>query len=186
MNSCFTLEPFTIPEHRMTDEYPPPGDLESDSSMSTVAAAFEEEEDSTTMVDSTLMCVFDMPHGISAHSSRYFSASPSIVTPTFKSVSATFRDEPSFEPIPDIAHNNIVAFENPLHPLLEPAPIFQSTEDASSRSVSPSDASSACTSKSAAELDQVCKARIEKLRESLKRSSATRQAVMRQWQALKV
>ncbi|CAJ1937137.1 unnamed protein product [Cylindrotheca closterium] len=166
----------------MTDEYPPPGDLESDSSMSTVSAAFEEED--STMVD-TLMCVFDMPHGISAHSSRYSSASPSIVTPTFKSVSATFRGEPSFEPIPDIAHN--VAFEDPrLHPLLEPAPIFQSTEDASSRSVSPSDASSACTSKSAAELDQVCKARIEKLRESLKRSSATRQAVMRQWQALKV
>ncbi|CAJ1923836.1 unnamed protein product [Cylindrotheca closterium] len=151
----------------MNDEYPP--DLAGDSSMST--AALEEDMD-------TLMSDFDMPHGISANTSSHSSASPSFVTPSFKSVSATFQGEP-FGP------DHIAPAFDPLHQLMEPAPIFQSMEDASYRSVSPSDASSTCTNKSAAELDQLCKEGIEKLRESMKRSSATRQAVMRQRQALR-
>ncbi|CAJ1923798.1 unnamed protein product [Cylindrotheca closterium] len=175
MNSYFTLEPFNIPEHKMTDEYPP--DLSSDSSMSTVAA-FEEQDDST-MVDTLVhMCDFDMPPGISANTSRHSSASPSIVTPTFKSLSATFQGEP-FEPIP-IAH----AFEEQLHDVeLEVTAPFQSMDTSYHNNVS-SDVSTR-TNKSASELDRLYKAGIEKLRESMKRSSATRQAVMLQRQALK-
>ncbi|KAL3942988.1 MAG: hypothetical protein SGBAC_002895 [Bacillariaceae sp.] len=144
----------------MTAEYLP--DLAGDSSMST---AFEEDMD-------TLMCDFDMPHGTSGNNFRH---SPrSVVTPPFKPVTVTFQGE-RFQPNPIVAP----ALE-PLHQL-EPTPIFPSM-DSSYRSVS-SDATT--TTKSQAELDQLCKEGLEKLRETMKRSSATRQQLLRQRQALR-
>lgn len=154
MNSFFTLEPFTILDHTMADQHPP--DLAGDSSMST--AALEDDVD-------TLICDFGMPYGASPD---LFCHSSIVTPPSFKSVSATLQGE-HYDPLP------IVPSLDPLYQL-EPTPIFQSL-DTSNRSVS-SDAT--CANKSAAELDQLCKEGIEKLRESMKRSSLTRQEVMRQ------
>lgn len=159
MSTYFTLEPFTIPDHKISAEYLP--DLAGDSSMST---ALEEDMD-------TLMCDFDMPHGTSGN--NFGHSSRSIVTPPFKPVIATFQGEP-FQSNPISA-----PALDPLHQL-EPTPIFQSM-DSSYLSVS-SDATT--TTKSQTELDQLCKEGLEKLRETMKRSSVTRQHLLRQRQAL--
>lgn len=164
MNTCFTLEPFVIPDQKMSNEYPQ--DLAGDSSMST---AFEEDYD-------PLLCGFDMHNKttmmIAANSFGGQSSQP-LVTPAAASALTAFNCEP-FE------CNPITPAFDPLHLLVEPTPIVQHQPmDISYRSVS-SATDSTCTTKTSAELEVLCEEGIVKLRESIKRSSATRQEILRQ------
>ena len=164
MNTYFTLEPFTIPDHKMSDEYPP--DLAGDSSMST---AFEEDVD-------PFLCEFDMPDATTPDEEINFGqhSSPQVVSPVLTSAPTSFNCQ-SFE-------------ANQMHPALDPLHQLEQTPmthpiDASYRSVVSVD-SSTCTTMTAAELDLLCKEGIVKLKESMKRSSITRQEILRQRQIL--